>query len=79
MCYSKDPKQLRFQASEVASIIQANIPNATYCSLTTLNLIKYSLPFEERSKFTALFSALEKLKDIQVFYFENGMINVRSH
>ena len=60
------PNELQAQASEIASKVKNYIPKALGHSDTALNLIKYILPFEDISRFSPLFTELQKLRGLQV-------------
>jgi len=59
---------LQHQNEEITSIIQSFVPSAYCDNDTTLNVLKYILPFGEQKKFSELFSQLEKRRDIKVMF-----------
>jgi len=70
---SKNPTKIRSQAEEIASKIKikTHIPSAFLSQTeTSLNFIQYVLPYGEQKQFSELFSDLEKMKEIQVEFFQ---------
>jgi len=68
--FSQNPSNLQSKSKEIASRVQNVIPSAYLHGKTTLNLIKYSIPIDQRHNLPILFSELEKIKDIQVCFLE---------
>jgi len=62
----QNPLILKEKAQEIDSKIRSIIPSATLHGDTNLNVMKYSLPFSEQSKYAKLFLEIEKMKEIQV-------------
>lgn len=59
------------KSNEIISTVKTIIPTALYQSNTANNVLKFTLPFNEQSKFSQLFLELEKLKDFQVHFQKN--------
>ena len=68
--FSQDSSCFHENAKEIVSRVQNVIPSAYLHGTTTLNLIKYSIPIDQRHNFPILFSELEKIKDIHVCFLE---------
>jgi len=64
--YSQSSSILQERARDIASIMHNIIPTGSLHSDTSLNVIKYTLPFNEQNNFSKLFFELEKMKEIQV-------------
>jgi len=62
----QNPLILKEKAQEIDSKIRSIIPSATLHGDTNLNVMKYSLPFSEQSKYAKLFLDIEKMKEIQI-------------
>jgi len=71
--FSQNPSNLQDKAREIDSRVQNVIPSAYLHGTTTLNLIKYSIPFDQRHNLATLFSELERIKDIQVCFLNIAM------
>jgi len=69
--FSQDSSSFHDSAKEITSRVQNVIPSAYLHGTTTLNLIKYSIPFDQSHNLPILFSELEKIKDIRVYFTKN--------
>jgi len=58
--------ELKELAPEIHKKVFSIIPTAEISELRTRHVLKYIIPFHERSKLQKLFSELEKTKGIQV-------------